>query len=111
MAKTRTGGRCDVNPLTELLLASVGAGLAYTVGAHLLASAGVGTIHRGSSGRRTVALTFDDGPDPVFTPRILNTLARFDAGATFFLIGERAERHQEIVRAIVEASTIARTIS
>ncbi len=91
-----------MKPLTELLLASVGAGLAYTVGAHLLASAGVGTIHRGSDGRRTVALTFDDGPDPIFTPRILSILARFDARATFFLIGERAEQYPEIVRAIVD---------
>ncbi len=47
-----------------------------------------------------VALTFDDGPDPEVTPRILALLERYDARATFFCIGERAARHPELVRAI-----------
>lgn len=40
--------------------------------------------------RREVWLTIDDGPDPVHTPRMLELLARFDAQATFFVIGQRA---------------------
>jgi peptidoglycan/xylan/chitin deacetylase (PgdA/CDA1 family) len=44
-----------------------------------------------------VALTFDDGPDPVWTPRILDELARARAHATFFVLTERAARHPEIV--------------
>jgi peptidoglycan/xylan/chitin deacetylase (PgdA/CDA1 family) len=47
-----------------------------------------------------VALTFDDGPHPTQTPRILETLRAHHAHATFFLIGDRAARHPEIVAAI-----------
>jgi peptidoglycan/xylan/chitin deacetylase (PgdA/CDA1 family) len=49
-----------------------------------------------------VALTFDDGPEPAVTPKVLDLLERAGARATFFLIGERAERRPELVRAIVE---------
>jgi peptidoglycan/xylan/chitin deacetylase (PgdA/CDA1 family) len=44
-----------------------------------------------------VALTFDDGPDPVYTPRLLDILAAHRARATFFMIGARADRHPELV--------------
>jgi peptidoglycan-N-acetylglucosamine deacetylase len=47
-----------------------------------------------------VALSFDDGPHPVFTPQVLEILERHNAKATFFLIGERALRHPEIVARI-----------
>ena len=47
-----------------------------------------------------VALTFDDGPHPTHTPRILEILRAHHAHATFFLIGDRAARHPEIVAAI-----------
>lgn len=93
-----------MTPLAALLLyAAAGAALVYTLGTHLLASAGAGTIHRGSSGRRAVALTFDDGPDPVFTSRVLDTLARDGTRATFFVVGERAQRHPELLHAIAGA--------
>lgn len=52
------------------------------------------------TGERAMALTFDDGPDPASTPALLDTLARLNVRATFFLIGERAERHPEIVARI-----------
>jgi peptidoglycan/xylan/chitin deacetylase (PgdA/CDA1 family) len=48
-----------------------------------------------------VALTFDDGPDPEVTPKVLALLAEAGARATFFLIGERARRHPELVREIL----------
>jgi peptidoglycan-N-acetylglucosamine deacetylase len=48
-----------------------------------------------------VAFTFDDGPDPETTPRVLELLARHGARATFFLVGARAERHPELVTRIV----------
>jgi peptidoglycan/xylan/chitin deacetylase (PgdA/CDA1 family) len=54
-------------------------------------------------GDHAVALTFDDGPDPVFTPRVLDILAQFGGRATFFVIGKRAEQYPEIIRAIAEA--------
>ncbi len=46
----------------------------------------------------TVALTFDDGPDPRWTPRILDILGRYHARATFFVIGSQAAQHPELVR-------------
>ncbi len=48
-----------------------------------------------------VALTFDDGPDPETTPRILDHLAEHRQLATFFLIGEHARRHGALVRRMV----------
>jgi peptidoglycan/xylan/chitin deacetylase (PgdA/CDA1 family) len=51
--------------------------------------------------RRQVALTFDDGPDPEVTPRVLDRLDEAGMNATFFLIGERAARHPALVREIV----------
>jgi peptidoglycan/xylan/chitin deacetylase (PgdA/CDA1 family) len=50
--------------------------------------------------RREVWLTIDDGPDPDDTPRILDLLDRHGAKATFFVIGERAARHPELIREI-----------
>jgi peptidoglycan/xylan/chitin deacetylase (PgdA/CDA1 family)/sulfur carrier protein ThiS len=48
--------------------------------------------------QRAVALTFDDGPSPVYTPRILRTLRRLHARATFFVIGYLAQAYPAIVR-------------
>ena len=55
----------------------------------------------GTSGGK-VALTFDDGPDPSTTPRILATLRRHDIEATFFVVGSQVERHPGLLRRIVE---------
>jgi len=48
-----------------------------------------------------VALTFDDGPDPVFTPQLLDILARHGAKATFFMVGEQAEASPDLVARVV----------
>lgn len=45
-----------------------------------------------------MALTFDDGPDPVDTPRLLDLLGQKGVKATFFVVGKRADQHPEIVR-------------
>lgn len=50
-----------------------------------------------------VALTFDDGPDPDITPKVLELLSERGLQATFFLIGARARAHPTLVRQIVEA--------
>jgi peptidoglycan/xylan/chitin deacetylase (PgdA/CDA1 family) len=55
------------------------------------------------TGAPLVALTFDDGPDPVGTPALLAALARHDARATFFLLGERVPGQEQLVRGIVDA--------
>ncbi|WP_185931120.1 MULTISPECIES: polysaccharide deacetylase family protein [unclassified Streptomyces] len=50
------------------------------------------------SGRgRTMVLTFDDGPDPRYTPPILDTLARYDVRAMFFVCGEMATEHRDLL--------------
>ncbi|MFL6090197.1 MAG: polysaccharide deacetylase family protein [Aeromicrobium sp.] len=48
-------------------------------------------------------LTFDDGPDPAFTPAVLNLLARYRARATFFLVGEHVQQFPDLVRQEVAA--------
>ncbi|WP_406038955.1 bifunctional polysaccharide deacetylase/glycosyltransferase family 2 protein [Micromonospora sp. NBC_00898] len=50
---------------------------------------------------RTVALTFDDGPDPRWTPQVLDVLRRHHAHATFFVVGARVDEHPELVRRIL----------
>ena len=45
-----------------------------------------------------IALTFDDGPDPIYTPRVLDVLNKHRARATFFVLGARAERYPELIR-------------
>lgn len=55
-------------------------------------------IRRYGRKKKVVALTFDDGPDGTYTPLILDTLASRHVKATFFLIGENAEVHQDLVR-------------
>lgn len=52
--------------------------------------------------RRSVALTFDDGPHPIYTPMLLDLLAAVDIKATFFLIGEHVKRHPHLARRMVE---------
>lgn len=63
----------------------------------------VPTFRRFTTLRREVWLTIDDGPDQEDTPRLLALLARHRARATFFVIGENAARHPELVRAIAAA--------
>lgn len=53
-----------------------------------------GPAHR----RREIALTFDDGPNPTYTPKVLKVLRRFHVHATFFLIGYEAEKYPDLVR-------------
>ena len=53
---------------------------------------------RGPRDGRRLALTFDDGPDPEWTPRVLDALGAAGVRATFFLVGERAARAPGVVR-------------
>ncbi|OLC98226.1 MAG: hypothetical protein DMG35_16695 [Acidobacteria bacterium] len=59
--------------------------------------------YRVRTDRPLVALSFDDGPHPTFTPQVLEILQRHDAKTTFFLIGERALRHPDMVSRIKAA--------
>ncbi|MFF9591693.1 polysaccharide deacetylase family protein [Streptomyces sp. NPDC014646] len=51
---------------------------------------------------RAMVLTFDDGPDPRYTPRILAALREHDVRAMFFVCGETADEYRDLVRAIAE---------
>lgn len=57
----------------------------------------MGTLTRVETRAPVAALTFDDGPHPQFTPRFLELLRRYDARATFFMVGKAAQRYPEVV--------------
>lgn len=59
---------------------------------------GVRTIWHVPTTKPWVALTFDDGPEPDWTPRVLDTLDSLQATATFFVVGERLLRHADLIR-------------
>ncbi|MET9301471.1 polysaccharide deacetylase family protein [Micromonospora aurantiaca] len=54
-----------------------------------------------ATGSSRVALTFDDGPDPRWTPQVLALLAQYGVRATFCVVGENVEAHPDLVRSIV----------
>ncbi|MFC3198928.1 polysaccharide deacetylase family protein [Parapedobacter deserti] len=57
-------------------------------------------IHCGDTTRRQIALTFDDGPHPDHTPRVLAQLREYGIRATFFCIGQHVEQHPELMQRI-----------
>lgn len=59
-------------------------------------------VWRVPASQPVVAITFDDGPDPRYTPGILATLAERDIPATFFLQGNHVKRHPELARQVAE---------
>ncbi len=65
--------------------------------------AGVGVWKRARRDDGVIGLSFDDGPDPVATPRVLAILERAGVRATFFVTGEAAAAHPELVCALVAA--------
>jgi peptidoglycan/xylan/chitin deacetylase (PgdA/CDA1 family) len=73
----------------------IGAGVAF-----LRLGMFVDVVWRGPKGARGVALTFDDGPSPEHTPKILDLLDAAKVKATFFVIGKKAAAHPELVREI-----------
>ena len=61
-----------------------------------------GTITGVTTRDPVAALTFDDGPHPEYTPLLLNILERYQARATFFMIGDAAQRHPDLVRQVAQ---------
>ena len=55
-------------------------------------------VSRGASGQKAVAITFDDGPDPLTTPLLLKLLLKRQIKATFFVTGEKAAAHPETIK-------------
>ncbi len=58
-------------------------------------------ICKGASGKRAVAITFDDGPDPLTTPLLLELLLKRQIKATFFVTGEKAAAYPKLVKDVV----------
>ncbi len=60
-------------------------------------------VWRGNPSERRVALTFDDGPDPRWTPMALDVLEKHGAKATFFMLGSFVAQHPEIAKTVARA--------
>lgn len=58
------------------------------------------TIWRIKSDEPTIYITFDDGPEPEITPKVLDILAKYDVKASFFCVGENVARHPQLFDAI-----------
>ncbi len=82
-------------PLAGFLLLCIAAPFFPAIGFYLP------VISRGTCSQKAVALTFDDGPDPESTPQILSLLEKHNKKATFFVNGQRALRHPQIMAAIL----------
>ena len=99
-----------ISPIATGIYAGLGAaaGAGLAVGAWTYASLWPGSRIFGEAliapaRPRDLALTFDDGPNPTWTPRLLDVLARNHVRATFFLLGSRAQAQPELVRRIADA--------
>ncbi|MET7684626.1 polysaccharide deacetylase family protein [Streptomyces sp. NPDC005423] len=62
-----------------------------------------GIAHASDRGARGVNITIDDGPDPVWTPQVLDVLREFGVKATFCMIGPEARAHPDLVKSVVAA--------
>jgi peptidoglycan/xylan/chitin deacetylase (PgdA/CDA1 family) len=60
-------------------------------------------LTRGSPAHKTIALTFDDGPHPEFTPKLLAVLNKYNVKASFFVVGKMAQKYPDLVRQEVAA--------
>lgn len=60
----------------------------------------IGVHWRGQRDSEKIALTFDDGPDPVYTPEILSILNKYHVRATFFVVGAQAEKYPALIHRI-----------
>lgn len=68
------------------------------------ATANTGNVFlRNRTAGRKVALTFDDGPHPIYTPRILEILDEFGITATFFVVGQNVENYPDAFKAILDS--------
>ncbi|KQX48043.1 MULTISPECIES: polysaccharide deacetylase family protein [unclassified Streptomyces] len=59
--------------------------------------------HASEAGERGINLTIDDGPDPVWTPQVLDLLREYEVKATFCMVGTQAQAHPELVKQVVAA--------
>jgi len=112
-ARTSSGGgpRPPARGVVDLASRSLGIGLGVAAGVQLLpALTSIAPLRRavlprlaGTSPRRHLALTFDDGPDPASTPHFLDLLADRGATATFFVLGAFARQEPTLLQDMVAA--------
>ncbi|MFF6984521.1 polysaccharide deacetylase family protein [Streptomyces sp. NPDC008343] len=60
-------------------------------------------VHASDKGARGVNITIDDGPDPVWTPQVLDVLREYGVKATFCMVGTQAQAHPDLVKKVVAA--------
>jgi peptidoglycan/xylan/chitin deacetylase (PgdA/CDA1 family) len=89
--------------LTACLVLGIALALAIAIPYLVIKHAGVGVWKRAPRSDGAIGLSFDDGPDPVVTPRVLELLARAGVRATFFVTGEAADAHPDLVRRTIAA--------
>jgi len=88
-------------PILVAAAAATGAGVAAWAAVHPTSEIFGPTLHH-TPASSSIALTFDDGPNPAFTPRLLDLLERYRVSATFFLVGRFARNFPELVREIAD---------
>ena len=78
-------------------------GIALLLLCFVQAAAAPHVVYRYASGggQKRVAVTFDDGPHPRYTPQILDILAEYNVKATFFMVGSNADYYPELVRRVL----------
>lgn len=84
------------------LFVAVGAAIALLTGGHALQDHSL-AVKKVPTSKKLIAITFDDGPHPSTTPALLTILEAKQARATFFLLGQNAERFPSLVGAIAAA--------
>jgi len=88
-----------------LIIALIIAGLAVAIFTIFFDQAVIlrrGTIYNFNIPYKVAALTFDDGPSPIWTPKILDELKKAGVKATFFMIGEHVEKYPQVARRVIE---------
>lgn len=83
-----------IDPASDSVLPTLAA-LYGEVGLHPISANG--EVWRGLAGKKRVALTFDDGPNPLYTPGIMAELKKYGGHATFFLVGKMAQQYPDLV--------------
>lgn len=75
----------------------------FIASSHLSTDLDSSVVTAASTSRKVVALTFDDGPDPRYTPKVLKILADHNVKATFFVVGEDALIYPDLVKKEIHA--------